>query len=295
MRHFAMYMDESGVANLGDASKYFVLSGIVVENDVDHDLSAYLRYLKRRHSISEDVSLHAYDFLENKLHPNYLKEAHKSKNFTASIAEFVENAPFVILVFYLDKDELRKIIGAPEGYTFKGNKGHKADKELGYEILARKLIFEFAKILKKEKAIGSIIAESRRGADNVLLRAYLDAQDPQTFIKRPAIVKLATNAKERVHSLCFSSKKSLKGALELVDIISYCTFCELAGKFPTQRNDKRGIKAMWHKIKKQMGEPAVQKLSAGVMRGLAPDRIDETSKRIKARLTEFRDLVNPTV
>lgn len=289
-----MYMDESGQANLADASKYFVLSGIMVEDKIDADLSAYLRYLKRRHSLDENVALHAYDILENKQHANYLKEAQKCKNFTASIAEFVENAPFVVLVCYLDKDELRELIKAPNGYKFKGNKSHKADKELSYEILGRKLIFEFAKLVKKNKAIGSIVAESRRSADSVLLRAYLDAQDPQAFVNQPAIAKQASIAKEFVHSICFASKKSLNGALELVDIISYCTHGELTSKFPSQRNDKRGVKAMWLKIKKQMGTKAIQKISKSAMRGIAPDRINETSKHISARLAEFGDLVNPT-
>ena len=93
-----MYMDESGTANLSESSEYFVLSGIVVEETADHDLSAYLRYLKRRHGISEDTSLHAYDLFENKNHTNYLAEAKKCKQFTASIAEFIENARNIIRI-----------------------------------------------------------------------------------------------------------------------------------------------------------------------------------------------------
>ncbi len=294
MRQFLMYMDESGVANLANKSRFFVLSGILVEDAVDNDLSAYLRYLKRRHGIEEGVSLHAYDIFENKLNELYLKDYKKCKKFTASISEFVENAPFRVLVFYIDKNDLREKIGAPKGYSFKGGKGHKDDKELSYEILARKLIFEFARILKKEKAIGSIVAESRRGADRVLLKTYLESQDPQSFIKKSRIMKQAETAKQLIHSICFASKKSLKGALELVDIISYCAYNDLAGKFPIKRNDSRGIKVMWQKIKNQMGASAPKKITKYDMGELASNRINETSNRIKHRLSEYRDLVNPT-
>lgn len=293
MRHFLMYMDESGVANLAKDSQYFVLSGLVVEDKVDNDLSAYLRFIKRRHELSEEVSLHAYDLFENRTSNSYLPDTN-SKSFTASISEFVENAPFKVLVFYVDKNELCRKIQAPEGYSFKGSKRHKQDKELAYEMLARKLFFEFAKILRKEKAIGSVIAESRRSSDDVLLRAYLDAQDPQTFVSYPTIQKQAEMSKEYIHSICFASKKSLKGALELVDIISYCTYGELTGMFPPRRNDRRGVKVMWMRIKTQIGESKIQKISTRAMSGLIPDRIDETTKRIQARLNEFRDLVNPT-
>lgn len=295
MRHLLMYMDESGIAGLAHPSQYFVLSGIIVEDNADSDLSAYLRYLKRRHSIEVDVSLHAYDLFENKNHPLYLKDKPKCKDFTDSVAEFFENAPFRVLTYYIDKRDLMKKLGAPNGYSFEGSPTHKADKELAYEIIARKLIFEFSRILKKEKAIGSIVAESRRGADRVLLKTYLESQNPQAFKNagKDNLAKNATTARDKIHSICFANKKSLKGALELVDIISYCAYNEQIGKFPKQRNDSRGIKVMWNRIKARMGSMP-QLLTKSDMGKLAPDRIDETSKRIKQRMSQFRDLVNPT-
>lgn len=289
-----MYIDESGISNLANDSKYFVLSSIIVEDKVDGDLSAYLRHLKRRYSFKQDVSLHAFDLFEKKDHELYISDNKKCKEFTASIAEFIENTPFKASVLYLDKDELRKKLKAPSGYSFKGSKKHKADKELAYEILARKLIFTFAHILKKEKAIGSIVAESRRGADAVLLNTYLDTQDPQVFIKSPRIKKQAEISRDRIHSICFAGKKSLKESLELVDIVSYCGYNELVKRFPTHRSDSRGIKRMWERIKKRIEKTSPQKISGNEMMAIAKDRIDETSNRIRSRLAEFRDLVNPT-
>lgn len=294
MKHFTMYIDESGIANLTDQTKYFILSGIIVEDKTDIEVSAYFRHIKRRHSIDENLSLHAYDLFENENHSLYLDNSKKSQAFTISIVELVENAPFKIYVYYVNKDVLRKKLGAPDGYSFKGSKKHKEDKELAYEILARKLMFDFSKILKKEKAIGSIIAESRRGADHVLLKTYLDTQDAQIFVNYPRLASQAKLSKNNIHSICFAGKRSLRGGLELVDIVSYLTFREINNKFPSKRNDRKGLKSMWNKIKLKLHTSSPIEIKKNDISGLIPDRIHEVSNRIKHRLNEYRDLVNPT-
>ena len=290
-----MYMDESGRANLAHTDdKYFVLTGLIVEDKIDIELSTYFKHIKRRHGIDEDVSLHAYDMFENMNDHLYFNDLTKCKSFNASIVEFVENAPFYIFVLYVDKEEIRKKLKAPPGYSFTGSKKHKEDKDFPYEILTRKLIFEFTKILKKEKAIGSIVAESRRSADNVVLGAYLDTQQPSLFDKNISLKKQSEDTKDRVHSICFAGKRSLKGGLELVDIISYLAYNHLKNKFPGKRNDRKGLKGSWVKIKNKIGKKSPHQVKGAEISRLASDRIDEISKRVKLRLTEFRDLVNPT-
>ncbi len=295
MENHLMYLDESGVANLGDQKhKYFFITSVTVERSIDREVSAYFSFIKRRHGLDCKNTLHAYDVFENKGHENYITENKICKKIANSIGEFVENAPFDIRVYYIDKDKLRKKMGVPEGYQFKGAQKHKEDKELPYEIIARKHFFEFAKYLKKKRAIGSVIAESRRGADKILLTSYLDAQDKNIFSKDKQMFKNATLAKEHIHSICFAGKGSLKGGLEFADIISYCAYNDIAGNFPEQRNDSRGIKVMWGQIKKQIYKSAPQEITPAMMKKLANDRINESAKRVKQRLSEFSDLVNPT-
>ena len=295
MQHYTIYMDESGIASLADnGNQFFVLTGLIVEDKTDAEFSSYFRYVKRRHGLDEDTQLHAYDVLEDSHNALYIHDNQQCKDLTASMAEFVENAPFNIHVAYIDKEQVRSVLGAPKGYSFRGSKKHKEDKDIAYEALARKLFFEFAKLLKKNKAIGSIVAESRRGADSILLKAYLDTQDPQTFSENDQSAKLAKLARDHIHSICFSGKKSLKAGLELADVISYLAYSEITKRFPNKRNDRRGLKSAWERIKACANKKEPQLVAQSELKRVIPDRINEISKRVQHRLEEFRDLVNPT-
>lgn len=292
MPHYLMYVDESGVASLTDhQSEYFLLTGIVVEHTVDEEISAYFNHIKRRHGFELGNSLHSYDLFEKKGGGKYLDD-NKCRAFTESIGEFVENSPFEVLIYYVDKNELRKKLGIPsKRYQFKGSsRKHKEDKEVAYEILARKMFLDFAKILKKNRAIGSVVAESRGQADKVLLTAYVSSREPNVFAKKPKSAKTAQIAREKMHSICFADKGSLKGGLELADIVSFCALAETSGKFSTKRGDRRGIKSMWQKIKKRLKGPSIVKLSTAEMYNVAPDRIDEISELIAHRMKEANDL-----
>ena len=285
---YTLYLDESGVANLADTrSNYFVMSGLIVDDKEDIELSAYLRHIKRRHKIEPTESLHAVDLFEIENHKNFLTSA-TSKLFTNSIAEFIENAPFKIIVVAVDKQVLRRKMNIPDGYKFKGSKTHKKDKEVAYELLTRKMIFEFAKFLNKKGCLGSIVAESRRGSDNLVLGTYLDCQEPQTFVQRKSLAKLAVVTKERVHSICFATKVGAKGGLELADIVSYCSFNELKNNLRGMR--RNGVQQMFARIKADIGIERVSVLSLREISGLIPDRIHEITDQIEKRRRDFSDM-----
>ena len=286
-KSYTLYIDESGSSNIIHSDKYFVMGGIIVEDSVDSDTSAYLRYMKRRHDISEDACLHAVDLFELTDKPEFLSEA-KCKEFTESVAEYIENAPFTIKVYAVEKEVLLKKLKAPKGYRFMGSKAHKKDKEICYEVLTRKIIFDFVRILKKENATGSIVAESRRNSDQILLGTYLECQEPNIFEGRKALQALSIEAKDRIHSLCFSNKNSLKGGLEIVDIVSYCAFNELTKGF--KGKNKKSVLIMWSRIKKKMNIKNVHQLTTQEISILIPDRINKISERIKERVRQFTDL-----
>lgn len=287
MNGYTLYLDESGVANLAQTQdRYFLLSGLIVDDKEDIELSAYLKHIKRRHNIDPSESLHAVDLFEIPGRPNYLADD-KCREFTNSIAEFIENSPFKIVVFAVDKDLLRKKLHIPDGYKFKGSRAHKKDKEIAYELLTRKMLFEFARLLKRNSSLGSIVAESRRGSDGLVLNTYLDCQDPQTFVGRKSLKTLAAEIKSRVHSICFANKIGAKGGLELVDIVSYCAFNEL--KNDLRGMTKRGVKPMFQRIKKDMGIVTISQLTSQEISGLIPDRIDKITNSIEKRKKEFSD------
>ncbi len=299
-----MYIDESGVANLAVyQNRYFVLSSLVVEDHADLELSGYFRSIKRRHELSESRSVHAVDILERKNDPSYLPNA-KCKDFTNSLSEFVENASFRIFVYAIDKNLLRKRLGVPNGYKFKGSKRHQEDKEIAYELLSRRALFDFAKVLEGEDALGAIVAESRRGSDHFLLGAYLDSQDSQMFIDlanspkvraknvSKRLVALTQKSKATIHSICFASKSSVKSGLELADVISFCAYNDINRSINKKKN--RGVDLMWRRIKKCIETGQVQRLEVKEISGLIPDKIHKIADRIRERMTAYSDLVNPT-
>jgi hypothetical protein len=293
MSEYILYLDESGIANLAQlGDRYFIISTLTVEVNADSELSGYLKHLKRRHGFKESDSLHAFELFEKKESPIHIKDNKQCKKFTESIIEFIENAPFNIHTYVIDKEMLCSIISAPKGYRFKGSKRHAEDKEFAYEVLVRKILFDYAKFLSLKKSLGAIIAESRGNADSLVIRSFNMAQSKEETDNEKR-TKIKERVRETIHSICFANKKSVRSGLELADMISYCANLELNGKM--KKRDARGLKQMWEKIKNKLPENRVYILTKKEIRGLHADKIHKITERIQSRLKEFRDLVNPTL
>lgn len=293
MSEHILYFDESGTANLAQyRDKYFIIATLSVEANADYELSGYLKHLKRRYGFQETETLHAFELFEDESSPSYFKDHALCKRFTESIAEFIDNASFEIGAYVIDKDMLRKIIGTPDGYKFKGGRKHAEDKDFPYEILTKKIVFDYANYLKKTKGMGLIVAESRGNADSVVIKSFNEAQN-NAEDDNPRIKTKKQYIRDRIHSICFANKKSVRSGLELVDIISYCINLDLSGKIKTR--DSKGIRQMWGRIKQKLPKGTYHILSKKDINELSKAKIHKISERIQGRLREFRDLVNPTV
>lgn len=292
MSECVLYLDESGIANLAqEQDKYFIISTIIVETNADYELSGYLKHLKRRYSLPENEALHACELFEQEDSRMYLKDNALCKKFTESIVEFIENSSFQINTYVIDKILLNEILQAPKGYKFKGSKKHSEDKEFAYEILVRKILFDYAKFLKSKKSLGSIVAESRGNADSLVIRSYNMAQSKEEGDNEKRI-KVKEFVRKTTHSICFSNKLSVKPGLELADMVSYCTNLELNKKM--KERDARGLKQMWGKIKIKLPNQKVFILTKREIVELHRDKIHKITERIKDRLRQYGDLVNPT-
>lgn len=297
-KRYTLYVDESGVANLTEMqTKYFVLTGIVAEESIDRDLSSYFHYIKRRYDLPESESFHATSFFQpkhKKKNPLGVTEA-KAKDFCSSIAEFVNNTPFEVMVVAIKKRDVEELLKMPKGYGFKGSAGHKKDKDIVYEIAARKLFLQFASLLKKRKAHGAIVAESRRKSDVVLIDTFLDCHDEGRFTLA-SNKKSVRDLKERVVSICFKNKRAVDGALQIADLFSYTVYQYLC-KTLNDSKKKRGLGILWKtcskRIKGNTNELKVL-LSQRTIRNVASDRINKITVTIQSRLAANSDLVNPT-
>lgn len=298
-KKYTLYVDESGVANLAETqTKFFVLTGIVVDASNDHDLSAYFNYIKRRYALPEHESFHAVSFFDPPTRKTGTTRVpiKTAWNFCSSISEFIANTPFKVMIVAIRKSEVAKLLKMPKGYGFKGSSSHKKDKDVVYEIAARKLFLEFANMLKKHRAHGEIVAESRRKSDSVLIDTFLDCQEEANF-QSARNKRAARNIRETVVSICFKNKRAVDAALQIADLISYATYQHLCKKMSLKKK-KRGLGILWKTCAGRIADGGSHRLdvllSKRIIRNVASDRIHKITNTIQARLASNSDLVNPT-
>ena len=283
---YNLYIDELGIANLCDySSRFFLLAGIVIEDKTTDELSSYFKYIKRRYSLPEEKNFHAVGLFETRTSDFYLSHS-LCKKFCVSVSEFIETSPIHIWLLRVDKRVLRTLLKMPQSYQFKGSREHKEDKDIGYEILSRKMFFEFARFLKDESAHGAIIAESRQGADYHLLKTFLQCKEPTQFNHNSRLQKYAQWLRGRVFSICFENKRGLSAGLEIADLVSYLGNRKVSRRLATL--EPRGGKLLWRIVEKNYN---FTDFSPAILKRLAGDRINKIAIRIRDRMALYHNIV----
>jgi len=291
MNRFTLYIDESGTANLNDKrDNLFFLTGLVLDDNISRGFSDYFHLVKKRHHLETIRNFHSVEFFEIKQSPQYVSNQ-RAKEFIYTLGELLNTLPMFVISYSLDKRILRKILGISETFDFKGMFKNQLDsKEVAYEILARKIFFDFAQFLHKNEATGNIVAESRRESDAILLRTFFDCKTPSHFIHVPRFESYAKDFNEKVVSMCFENKNAITAGLEIVDAISYLWYLETKGKMKEPFALKRGIVPLIKELRKNTKQP--KQVTGPMIRNIGKDRINKITKEIK----EFssRSLVDPT-
>jgi len=252
-----LYLDESGCSSLTDyVSKKFLLTGVMIDTKEDIEISAYFNFIKRKYGIPVNYPFHSHDIFENKRSPSYLTNTN-AKDVISSLAEFIDITPIKFKVFMLNKNKLRRFFGFKRD-SFKGiPRDRRKDKEIGYDILASRLIFWFAHELEKKSAKGEIVADSRRKSDVILLDSYLNCQMSSSFNESDISI-LAREARNNITSIKFEKKTGLCGGLEIADLISYVSF--LAENNRLKKSSAKNISVLWKVVKKNMLRGAIQEI-----------------------------------
>lgn len=283
MQRFTLYIDESGTSNLNDKrDNSFTLTGLILKEDIDHSLTTYFELTKKKHSISTARNFHSVDFYEIKNSPAYVSDQ-KAKDFSRSVSEILTTIPNSIFSYSIDKDLLRKTLKMPSDYDFKfASNEHKADKEIAYEILARKIFFDFIKFLKDNDGMGSIIAESRREADLVLLKTFFECKTPKHFDGKTRFETYAEDFNDRVVSICFENKNATTAGLEIADLISYTLYLHHKKRLEQDILQKRGLPQVYKQIARKIKTPKT--MSVAMIKNISSDRINRIVERVKETL-----------
>jgi hypothetical protein len=246
MQKSTLFIDESGKSSLlSNEKKPFILTGVILENREIITIEEFFTYIKRKYSIDETKPFHSYHIFEKeetKLSNSQLLELSKT------LAEFLSLIPIQLTVLEIDKRVFKKAIGLESKEQCKGSKKRKEVPELPYKLLASNLFKWFAEMLKVQKQIGLVIADSRRGGDHQLLKTLNICKEGNMPTIKGEISKII---KERVTAICFADKNFLSGGLEITDLISYITFFRVRGLL--SRNKDRGIPLIWEQVRDREG------------------------------------------
>jgi hypothetical protein len=288
MLNYNLYIDEPGTANINEyRDTFFVISGIILESQFDHDVTSYFTFLKRRYGLQEQVNFHAAEFFENKNNKlfNTISDD-TAKEFCYSLGEFLKTIPLNIVSHAIDKNLLRAVLKMPENLPHGTKKLTLEDRDIGYQIIVRKLLFEFTSHLIKQESFGSVIAESRRESDKVFLQAFLESQESFRFREKPYYYSISDEARKRISSVRFENKRGLTGGLEIADICSYVVYRHLHNSLHTSLD--RGALELWKVISGRIEKPIHSNngllLSKKDMSRVASDRVYKVSDRILAQI-----------
>lgn len=284
---FTLYIDESGGAALTDTrSRYFMLTGIAVNNGDDSQVSGFFDFLKRRHGIK---NFHSFDIFEDRSSDAYLSDA-KSKQFTTSLAEFIDIAPIQSIVVAIDKDEIAKYFSISPRFRKDGSL-NKTDfgrevRDIAYDILASKIFFWFTdEFLVSDEASsprGSIVAESRKSSDHSLLTAFLDCKESSKYRTNPAAIhNLSKVMESKVTSIKFENKIGQCPGLETADLVSFVSFLSLNRRASEFKN--RVTPRLKEAIVTSLDKGGIQMIHANQIPTLLPaarvHRISEACKK----------------
>lgn len=284
MKRYSLYIDESGSGNLADYSyKNLLLTGLIVEEIHDFEISAYFNYIKKIYKISEHIPFHAYDLFENSKSESYLPSK-KAAKLVESLTEFIKIIPIKVAIYNLDKTKLRSFFGMKEKQNdyFVGNEESGRWKEIPYEILSSKMFFWFADQLNfANENRGAIIAESRKEADHALLRSYLRCKTPLQH-NSENIRRASEKMQKRISSIRFEEKIGFRPGLEIADLFSYTSYQVINKKIRSKHFTDRKFTNLWHAIEKKIYNKKINVATNHTFKTYIPSsRVNKISNKIE--------------
>jgi hypothetical protein len=156
-----------------------------------------------------------------------------------------------------------------------------------YEVAVRKMVLEFGHFLEQKKAVGEVVAESRRWDDEATLRAFVDSTNTSRFTEGTVYKIWSKYSFNRIHSLTFQNKKGLSFGLEVADLLAWGTFNTVWGmnrsyksKQKNARINKR-LAAVQILRKDILLKKGLDTLTPSKIKTVALDRVSELSKLLK--------------
>lgn len=245
MIHATLFVDESGKSSLAERTNDpFLLTGVILNDNEIKSVEGFFNYIKRKYDIDTTKPFHSYHIFE---HPTYRLSDAKATSLVSTLAEFISLIPIKITILLVNKDLFRSTLGISSPADFKGSSERKELREFPYRIMAATLFHKFAQFLKKNNAIGQIIADSRKGGDYQLIKTLDLCKD---YNNGPLPSEDALLIQNKCTAICFAEKFYLSGGLEITDLISYVSFFHARRKMNSMDHIK--LNRLWLEIRKKL-------------------------------------------
>jgi hypothetical protein len=309
-RDYILFIDESGKSKLSDETDNFLLSGLIVDQDLHAALSGYMVSLKDKSKIPIDENIHAFDIFEGERRRIVDEDGRIVKNrdgtnkhkhipfssiaiFFKRLSSLIEGADMHSFILRQNKTKFNEMIvktAQDNNVTSKPVFNYLGRKQLNdflYEALARKMILEFGHFLELQNGHGQVIAESRRQEDEAVLRAFIAATHESTYMASSQYKSWAKSSFKRIHSLTFQNKKGLSFGLEIADLFGWAHFNKKYGRsFPIDSAAKnRRVENRLEKVDKMMKflyKKNPEDITDKKLQRIAPDKVSEFTEALRA-------------
>lgn len=239
MKSFKLFIDESGGPHKNHPSKYFVLIGCIVEDNVQTELKIRADQIKYKFWNKTGVVFHSEEMGKKVgAYSQFATDPALSASFEKQILNFINTAPILICSAIIDKQEAYKI-----GWT----------EETVVRKAAESLMFDFLSFLYgSEGAHGRIVFESSAVLrDTYYLRAFNRYLDPSWERQNPHFQKV----REHLTSITFVNKLNHDTEMQLADLFGYGVVCKFqrdnkAKSFPAGTYEARLITVLERKTLK---------------------------------------------
>lgn len=261
-----LYIDESGIPELSDRSRYVILCGVLIDEEDEKSILFILERFKQEYHLDQWHHLHAVDLFENPSKKCFLGPARQRrqdlrKDFQKEIWELIKRYDIKYFAVNISKDlvlkclKLHKTADQGQRWFRLGGFYGKIDRQLPMDIGANAIYHWAIKQCKEDEKL-KIVFESRPG-DLFTVRNFehirsgnktlLNPSIPENKVfKNEHVIRFAGLFRKNVVSLAFANKQVKYVGLEIADIICFtCNVYFLQKKVtvaPTQRDLVKVIK-----------------------------------------------------
>lgn len=193
-------IDESGKASYNHASHLFIVSGIIMPENLKNKIDVQIRKLKLKYFKNEELIFHSRDMSRKKAQFSLFKDEKIEKNFYGDFTSIINNPVIDVIFLITDKEKARKAGWIPQTIL-----------KRSYSKLLQ-LFIENLEVPFK----GKIIVESDPSQDFYLIKAHNQLQSQGHALKKisPSLYRSS------VTSLSLVNKENLDVDIQIADALA---------------------------------------------------------------------------